>query len=991
MDESLYDDFGNYIGPDLSDEEEDDEEEEFQQQQQRQRNDQDMDVDDEEGDDTEMQEDDTRTSTALSRIGEIPQSQVVLHEDKKYYPTAEEVYGEGVEALVEEEDTQPLTEPIVQPIKTKKFQLEEKDLPLTRFRKQYMYDLMAFPPRVRNVAIVGHLHHGKSSIMDMLVNETHEKNMNVDIQERYTDTHPLERARGVSIKSMPMTLVMQDTKDVSYLLNIIDTPGHVDFIDEVSAALRISDGAVLVVDAIEGVMCNTERIIRHCIQEKVALTMVVNKVDRLILELKLPPTDAYFKLKHTIEEVNTIISQTPGGEGIRLSPELGNVSFASSQMGWCFTLRSFAKLYAESYSGIDVEGFAKRLWGDVYFNSESRKFGRRAQDVRTKRSFVHFILEPLFKIYGQVVAEDAAALKSTLSSLGIYLKPKQYSMDVKPVMKLVLDQFFGPPTGFVDMVSQHIRSPTESATQKVEHVYTGPMDDDIAAAMKACDPNGPLMIHITKLYNSADGEKFDAFGRIMSGTVRAGQRVRVLGEGYTMDDDEDMTVQTVESVSIFESRYRIEAQTVVAGNWVLLGGVDQSITKTATITSADLSEDLYTFRPLRFMTSPVMKIAIEPVNPSELPKMLEGLRNVNKSYPILQTRVEESGEHIVLAPGELYMDSALHDLRKLYSEIDLKVADPVVRFCETVLETSSLKCFAETPNKKNKLTMIAEPLEKKIVDDIEGLKVSTEWTARQLGNYFQQNYDWDILAARNIWAFGPDMNGPNILVDDTLPSEVDKGRLKQVKDAIRQGFQWGTREGPLCDEPIRSVKFRIIGADLATEPIYRGSGQIIPTARRVCYSSFLMASPRLMEPVYSVEVQAPADCVAAVYTVLARRRGHVLKDIPKAGSPLSTVYAVIPVIESFGFETDLRTHTQGQAFAQQMFDHWQNVPGDPLNKSIVLRPLEPSPIQHLARDFMIKTRRRKGLSEDVSVNKFFDQDMLLNLAQLDSEGFGFNL
>lgn len=119
--------------------------------------------------------------------------------------------------------------------------------------------------------------------------------------------------------------------------------------DEVSAALRISDGAVLVVDAVEGVMANTARLIRHCIQERIALTMVVNKVDRLILELKLPPTDAYFKLKHTIEEVNTIISETPGGKGIRLSPELGNVAFASSQMGWCFTLKSFAKLYADSY------------------------------------------------------------------------------------------------------------------------------------------------------------------------------------------------------------------------------------------------------------------------------------------------------------------------------------------------------------------------------------------------------------------------------------------------------------------------------------------------------------------------------------------------------------------------------------------------------------------------------------------------------------------
>ena len=87
-----------------------------------------------------------------------------------------------------------------------------------------------------------------------------------------------------------------------------------------------------------------------------------------------------------------------------------------------------------------------------------------------------------------------------------------------------------------------------------------------------------------------------------------------------------------------------------------------------------------------------------------------------------------------------------------------------------------------------------------------------------------------------------------------------------------QGFQWATREGPLTDEPIRNVKFRILGANIADEPIFRGGGQIIPTTRRACYSSFLTAAPRLMEPIYYVEIQAPADCVASVYTVLARRR-----------------------------------------------------------------------------------------------------------------------
>jgi len=131
---------------------------------------------------------------------------------------------------------------------------------------------------------------------------------------------------------------------------------------------------------------------------------------------------------------------------------------------------------------------------------------------------------------------------------------------------------------------------------------------------------------------------------------------------------------------------------------------------------------------------------------------------------------------------------------------EIKVADPVVSFCETVVETSSIKCFSETPNKKNKLTMIAEPLEKGIAEDIENDVVSMNWNKKRIGEFFQTKYDWDLLAARSIWSFGPDMNGPNILVDDTLPSEVNKTLLSSVKDSIVQGFQWASREGSLCDE-----------------------------------------------------------------------------------------------------------------------------------------------------------------------------------------------
>jgi U5 small nuclear ribonucleoprotein component len=210
---------------------------------------------------------------------------------------------------------------------------------------------------------------------------------------------------------------------------------------------------------------------------------------------------------------------------------------------------------------------------------------------------------------------------------------------------------------------------------------------------------------------------------------------------------------------------------------------------------------------------------------------------------------------------------------------------------------------------------------------------------------------------------------------------VDKKLLKTVQESIKQGFSWGTREGPLCEEPIRNTKFRLTNVELAAEAIYRGGGQIIPTARRAVYSSFLMASPRLMEPVYTCAMTGPADSVASLYTVLLRRRGHVLSDGPIAGTPLYAARALLPVIDSFGFETDLRIHTQGQANVSLVFNKWEVVPGDPLDREVKLRPLEMASPQAAARDFVLKTRRRKGLAEDVTVSKFLEPELWKGLKE----------
>ena len=522
----------------------------------------------------------------------------------------------------------------------------------------------------------------------------------------------------------------------------------------------------------------------------------------------------------------------------------------------------------------------------------------------------------------------------------------------------------------------------------MNRAYSGPQaadgEEGVVPAMRACDASGPLQVMISKLYPKNDCSSFDALGRVMSGTLKKGQKVRVLGEAYSPDDEEDCAVKTVSGLWVYQARYRIPIEEATAGAWVLIEGVDGSISKTATLVDEFTREECHVFKPLAFDNRSVVKIATEPLNPSDLPKMVEGLRKINKSYPLAVTKVEESGEHTIMGTGEMFLDSVMKDLEAVLGgggEGGGPGGD-LLRDGGRDVQPEVLRGDTE---QEEQADHDRRALDKGLAKDIETGAVSLRWPKKKLGDFFQSNYDWDILAARSVWAFGPDEAGPNALLDDTLPGEVDKSLLAAVRESVVQGFQWGTREGPLCDEPIRDVKFKILDAVVADQPLHRGGGQMIPTARRVAYSAFLMASPRMMEPVYAVEIQTPADCMSAIYNVLSKRRGHVIADAPRPGTPVYSVKALLPAIESFGFETDLRYHTQGQAFGMSYFDHWQIVPGDPLDRSIALRPLEPAPAQHLAREFMVKTRRRKGMSEDVSVNKFFDDTLLMELARTDAD------
>jgi len=281
-----------------------------------------------------------------------------------------------------------------------------------------------------------------------------------------------------------------------------------------------------------------------------------------------------------------------------------------------------------------------------------------------------------------------------------------------------------------------------------------------------------------------------------------------------------------------------------------------------------------------------------------------------------------------------------------------------VSFRETVTADSSIQCLSKSANKHNRIFCRGAALTEELSLDIEEGKAGADADPKVRARFLADNYSWDVADARKIWCYGPDGRGPNVLVD------VTKGvqNMNELKDSFVAAWQWATKEAPLCDENMRGIRINIEDMTMHADAIHRGGGQIIPTARRVVYASCLTAEPRLMEPVFSVDIQTVEHAMGGIYQVLTRRRGIIIGEENRPGTPIYNVKAYLPVSESFGFTADLRAATGGQAFPQCVFDHWQQFPGD---------PLEP---KTLANTTVLNIRTRKGMRPDIpTLDSFLDK------------------
>merc|ERR1712121_568350 len=402
--------------------------------------------------------------------------------------------------------------------------------------------------------------------------------------------------------------------------------------------------------------------------------------------------------------------------------------------------------------------------------------------------FNQYILDPIYKVFDSIMNFKKDEIPKLLEKLDIKLSHDDAQMEGKPLMKCVMRTWLPAGEAMFMMICIHLPSPVTAQKYRTEMLYEGPNDDEAAMAMKTCNPNGPLMMYISKMVPTSDKGRFYAFGRVFAGTVATGQKVRIMGPNYVPGKKEDLYEKSIQRTILMMGRYVESIEDVPCGNICGLVGVDQFLVKTGTITTA---KDAHNMKVMKFSVSPVVRVAVECKNPSELPKLVEGLKRLAKSDPMVQCIIEESGEHIIAGAGELHLEICLKDLEEDHAGIPIKTGDPVVSYRETVTQLSDIMCLSKSPNKHNRLFMKAAPLPDGVAEDIDKGDITPRQEFKERGRYLSENFEMDVGEARKIWCFGPEGTGPNLLIDCTKAVQY----LNEIKDSVVAGFQWATKEG----------------------------------------------------------------------------------------------------------------------------------------------------------------------------------------------------
>uniref|UniRef100_A0AC11CBC7 Elongation factor like GTPase 1 n=1 Tax=Ovis aries TaxID=9940 RepID=A0AC11CBC7_SHEEP len=715
-----------------------------------------------------------------------------------------------------------------------------------------MIQLQKNTANIRNICVLAHVDHGKTTLADCLISSNGIISSRLAGKLRYMDSREDEQVRGITMKSSAISLHYAEG-DEEYLINLIDSPGHVDFSSEVSTAVRICDGCIIVVDAVEGVCPQTQAVLRQAWLENIRPVLVINKIDRLIVELKFTPQEAYSHLKNILEQINALTGTlftskvleeraereaesqvNPNSEQgeqvydwstgledtddshLYFSPDQGNVVFTSAIDGWGFGIEHFAKIYSQK-TGIRKEVLLKTLWGDYYINTKAKKIMKVDQAKGKKPLFVQLILENIWSLYDAVLKKDKEKTDKIVTSLGLKIGAREARhSDPRVQINAICSQWLPISQAVLAMVCQKLPSPLDITAERVEKLMCAgsqtfdslpPETQALKAAFMKCgsEDTAPVIIFVSKMFavdakalpqnkprpltqeeiaerrerarrrhaeklaavqgqapveptqdagalemspqgeepkgdeqgvenetpkpvppEGSEQESFIAFARVFSGVARRGKRIFVLGPKYSpleflqqvplgfsapledLPPVPHMACCTLQHLYLLMGRELEDLEEVPPGNVLGIGGLQDFVLKSATLCT---SPSCPPFIPLNFEATPIVRVAIEPKHPSEMPQLVKGMKLLNQADPCVQILIQETGEHVLVTAGEVHLQRCLDDLKERFAKIQISVSEPIIPFRETITKPPKVDMVNEEIGKQQKVAVIHQTKE----------------------------------------------------------------------------------------------------------------------------------------------------------------------------------------------------------------------------------------------------------------------------------------
>jgi len=406
--------------------------------------------------------------------------------------------------------------------------------------------IMKKPEQIRNIAICAHIDHGKTTLTDNLLAGAGMMSEELAGKQLLMDFHEDEQERGITIDTASVSMV-HELEGKEYLINLMDTPGHVDFGGDVTRAMRAVDGAVVLSCAVEGIMPQTETVLKQALREKVKPILFINKVDRLIKELQLTPEQMQERFVGVINSVNEFIKSIAPEEyekrGWQVKVDDGSVCFGSAFHNWALSL-DYMKKKGITFKDI-IEAYNNNSWEEL-----------------KKKAPLHEVL--------------------------------------------------------LNAIIRHHPNPVQAQEYRIPKIWHGDIESPLGQSLTKCDPNGPLAFVVTKVVVDPQAGEIAA-GRLFSGTMKRGM------DAYLNIGKAKLRVQ---QVYIYNGAKKEIVDNVPAGNIIGVAGL-----KNAYPGETVSAEEIEPFEKIKHLFEPVVTKAIEALKPSDLPKLIEVLRQIGKEDP----------------------------------------------------------------------------------------------------------------------------------------------------------------------------------------------------------------------------------------------------------------------------------------------------------------------------------------------------------------------